>query len=48
MNPYYIFKASVELSLEYLEQLENSMNWDFIKTDFEKDRRTEASIFYGM
>ena len=48
INPYYIYKASVELSLEYIEQFEKSFNWDYIKEDFEKDRNTYSSIFYGM
>ena len=48
INPYYIYKATIELSLEYLEQFENSFNWDFIKADFEKDRNTYSSVFYRM
>lgn len=48
INPYYIYKATIELSLEYLEQFENSFNWDFIKADFERDRNTYSSVFYRM
>lgn len=48
MNPYYFYKASVKVSLEYLEKLENAMNWEYMKEDFERDRNTYASIFYGM
>ena len=48
INPYYIWKATIELSLERLEEIENSFNWDFIQADFERDRNTYSSVFYGM
>ena len=48
INHYYIWKATVELSLERLEEIENSFNWDFIQADFERDRNTYSSVFYGM
>ena len=48
INPYYIWKATVELSLEGLEEIENSFNWDFIQADFERDRNTYSSVFYRM
>lgn len=48
INPYYIYKASVEVKQETLEAIENSMNWDYIKEDFERDRNTYSSVFYGM
>ena len=48
MKPYYIYKATIKMSLEYLKQLENAMNWAYIKEDFEKDRNTYSSVFYGM
>lgn len=48
INPYYIWKATFELSLERLEEIENSFNWDFIQADFERDRNTYSSVFYGM
>lgn len=46
MNPHYMFKADVELSMKYLSLLEDAMDWKSIKEDFEKDRRRKASIFY--
>lgn len=48
LNPYYIYKASVELSIEYLEKLENAMNWEYIKEDFKRDRNRKESIFFGV
>lgn len=48
INPYYIYKASIEVAKETLEAIENSMNWDYIKEDFERDRNTYSSVFYGM
>lgn len=48
INPYYIWKATIELSLERLEEIEKSFNWNFIKADFERDRNTYSSVFYGM
>ena len=48
INPYYIWKATIELSFERLEEIEKSFNWNFIKADFERDRNTYSSVFYGM
>lgn len=48
MNPYYLLDAGVELSTEYMELLEKSMDWKKIKEDFERDRNRVASVFYGM
>lgn len=46
MNPHYMFKADIELSMEYLSLLEDAMDWKSIKEEFEKDRGNPASIFY--
>lgn len=48
MLPYYIYKANMKVSLDCLKKLENAMNWEYIKEDFEKDRNTYSSVFYGM
>lgn len=48
LNPFYIYKASVEVSDEWCKDFEKMFNWDFIKEDFERDRNREESIFYGM
>ena len=48
LNPYYIYKANVEMEQTTLDSIENSMNWDYIKEDFERDRKRKESIFYGM
>lgn len=48
MLPYYIYKANIKVSIEYLKKLENAMNWEYIKEDFEKDRNTYSSVFYRM
>lgn len=48
VNPIYIYKANVELSENQCREIENSIYWDYVREDFEKDRQTESSIFFGM
>lgn len=48
IDPYYIWKSTIEIAVEKLEQFENSFNWEYIKEDFERDTNTYSSVFYGM
>jgi hypothetical protein len=48
LNPYYIYKADIEQTLEWCMDFENRFNWEYIKEDFERDRNRYSSIFYGM
>lgn len=48
IDPYYIWESTVEITIEELERFEKSFNWEYIKEDFERDRNTYSSVFYGM
>lgn len=48
LEPFYPYKANYEISKEYAEEFEKAVNWEYMKEDFEIDRKRECSIFYGM
>ena len=48
LDRFYIYKANVEQSEQFCIDFENSINWEYMKEDFNRDRNTYSSIFYGM
>ena len=37
-----------KLSIDELNAIENAINCDYVKEDFERDRHRKESVFYGM
>lgn len=48
VNPIYIYNGNKKLSMDELNAIENSIKWDYVKEDFERDRHRKESVFYGM
>ena len=48
VDPIYIWNGNKKLSIDILNVIENSMRWDFVKEDFERDRYRKESVFYGI
>ena len=48
LNPFYIYNHTVELSEKECIDFENCINWQYMAEDFDRDRKTYSSIFYGM
>lgn len=48
VDPIYIWNGNKKMSMDVLNVIENSMRWDFVKEDFERDRYRKESIFYEM
>lgn len=48
LNSFYIYNHTVELSEKECIDFENCINWEYMKQDFDRDRKCYSSIFYGM
>lgn len=48
VNPIYIWNGNKRLFMDELNAIENAINWDYVKEDFERDRHRKESVFYGM
>ena len=48
LNPYYIYNADDEMDIDSCQFFESKFDWEYIKEDFERDRNTYSSVFYGM
>lgn len=48
VNPIYIWNWNKKLSIDELNAIENAINWDYVKEDFERDRHRKESVFCGM
>jgi hypothetical protein len=48
VDPRYHYRAVVNLDENTLSNIENLINWKYVKEDFERDRNREKSIFYRM
>ena len=48
LNPYYIYNADYEMDIDSCQFFESKFDWEYIKEDFERDRNTYSSVFYGM
>ena len=48
VDPIYIWNGNKKLSMDELEAIENTILWERVKENFERDRNRQESIFYGM
>ena len=37
-----------EMDIDSCQFFESKFDWEYIKEDFERDRNTYSSVFYGM
>ena len=48
VDPIYTWNGNKKLFMDKLNDIENAINWDYVKEDFERDRHRKESVFYGM
>lgn len=48
VDPIYIWNGNKKLSMDELNAIENTIRWNYVKEDFERDRHRKESVFYGM
>lgn len=48
VDPIYIWNGNKKLSIDELNDIENTIRWNYVQEDFERDRYRKESVFYGM
>lgn len=48
VDPIYIWNGNKKLSMNELNAIENTIRWNYVKEDFERDRHRKESVLYGM
>lgn len=48
VDPIYTWNGNKKLSIDELNAIENTIRWNYVKEDFERDRHRKESVFYGM
>lgn len=48
VDTIYTWNGNKKLFMDKLNDIENAINWDYVKEDFERDRHRKESVFYGM